>query len=331
MFSSDIYLHFEEGGPLAPSFPESGNWTHHLLLLSNTFDVVPMTPDSRPDRRTVLKASGTALLTGTLAGCTADGRDGAGDATTTTASGTAATDADGTTATDSEGTATTDSEETTTSDSGRASTVTVEVGPERNLVFEPSGDRPLVVAAGTTVEFVWRSNVHNVVVDRQPDDADWQGSPGGDDDVYDEGFSFSHTFDVPGIYDFHCVPHESAGMTGTIVVTPEGVTPEYATTDDLPVRVGPDGDLTFSPGTVRPLKVPAGTEVEFVWESDTHNVVVDDQPETADWNGTPGDSSKVYDAGYEYGHTFEVSGVYRFHCEPHESVGMVGIIVVEER
>jgi plastocyanin len=28
-----------------------------------------------------------------------------------------------------------------------------------------------------------------------------------------------HTFDVPGTYQYFCIPHEMAGMTGTVVVT----------------------------------------------------------------------------------------------------------------
>lgn len=282
-----------------------------------------MSRDFRSDRRTMLKASGAALVTGALAGCTAGDRGSSGKPT---GSGTTAGDGGATAATESES-ATTDAE-TTTGSGGE--TVTVDVGPGGRLAFEPSGDRPLVVATGTTVEFVWQSDSHSVVVDRQPADADWQGSPGGAGVVYDEGYEHSHTFETPGAYEFHCEAHETAGMTGAIFVTPEGVIPEYATKDDLPVTVGPGGALTFSPGTVRPLKVPTGTEVKFVWDSDTHNIRVRDQPEEADWSGTPGEADKLYDEGYEYSHTFGTPGVYWFYCLAHRSVGMVGAVVVEE-
>jgi plastocyanin len=33
------------------------------------------------------------------------------------------------------------------------------------------------------------------------------------------GQTFTHTFDTPGTYKYFCIPHEVAGMTGTIVVT----------------------------------------------------------------------------------------------------------------
>lgn len=38
--------------------------------------------------------------------------------------------------------------------------------------------------------------------------------------VLDQGEDYRHTFDVPGEYGYCCIPHEQAGMTGTIVVEP---------------------------------------------------------------------------------------------------------------
>ncbi len=35
------------------------------------------------------------------------------------------------------------------------------------------------------------------------------------------GETFSHTFDVPGEYRYFCIPHESAGMIGTVIVEPK--------------------------------------------------------------------------------------------------------------
>jgi plastocyanin len=33
------------------------------------------------------------------------------------------------------------------------------------------------------------------------------------------GATFSRTFDRPGTYNYHCKPHQAAGMVGTVVVT----------------------------------------------------------------------------------------------------------------
>lgn len=100
------------------------------------------------------------------------------------------------------------------SDGGDGATETVKVGPSGDLSFDPER---VVVAPGTTVQWVWESDTHNVAVRDRPDGADWQGT-GGDGDVYDEGYEHSHTFEVAGEYEYVCVPHESAGMTGTVVV-----------------------------------------------------------------------------------------------------------------
>jgi plastocyanin len=34
----------------------------------------------------------------------------------------------------------------------------------------------------------------------------------------DSGESFRHTFDVPGRYDYVCIPHEQGGMLGAVIV-----------------------------------------------------------------------------------------------------------------
>lgn len=36
----------------------------------------------------------------------------------------------------------------------------------------------------------------------------------------EQGASFQKTFDVEGIYDYYCIPHEGVGMIGTIIVGP---------------------------------------------------------------------------------------------------------------
>lgn len=36
------------------------------------------------------------------------------------------------------------------------------------------------------------------------------------------GETFSHTFTVPGVYDYYCYPHERAGMAGRIIVETPG-------------------------------------------------------------------------------------------------------------
>jgi plastocyanin len=44
----------------------------------------------------------------------------------------------------------------------------------------------------------------------------WYADGGGD---ISPGETYAHTFEVPGRYDYFCVPHESGGMIGAVVVT----------------------------------------------------------------------------------------------------------------
>ena len=132
-------------------------------------------------RRAALKATAASLASGLLAGCSASG---SGNTTT----GAPSVDE------------------------------TVLVGPDQEFVFRPGTEEALSLQPGTTVEFVWKSDTHNVVVESQPDDADWKGSPGGAGDTYDTGYSFAHTFEVVGRYEYVCKPHEAIGMKGAVVV-----------------------------------------------------------------------------------------------------------------
>lgn len=52
--------------------------------------------------------------------------------------------------------------------------------------------------------------------DSQADAVDgWERSFGG---RIDTGETYEHTFEVAGVYEYYCIPHEEAGMYGTIVV-----------------------------------------------------------------------------------------------------------------
>jgi plastocyanin len=94
---------------------------------------------------------------------------------------------------------------------GGGSTKTVEVGPGGSFKFSPE---EATIAPGTAVEFVWKSDGHNVV----PDDGDWGHQP-----IEGEGFSFTTPpFEETGEHPYVCVPHEGAGMVGAIVVQEGG-------------------------------------------------------------------------------------------------------------
>jgi len=89
-------------------------------------------------------------------------------------------------------------------------TETLTVGPDGNNVFDPDS---LTIEPGTTVEFVWDSDTHNMVVESGPDE--WEGH----ETIENAGFSYEHTFEEEGTYEYICEPHVAAGMEGTITVT----------------------------------------------------------------------------------------------------------------
>lgn len=88
---------------------------------------------------------------------------------------------------------------------------TILVGPDDTYGFEPESLR---IQSGTTVTWVWESDVHNIVVINQPDQANWEGHL----PFEDAGFNHEHTFSVAGRYLYGCEPHDQFGAHGTIVV-----------------------------------------------------------------------------------------------------------------
>ena len=119
----------------------------------------------------------------------------------------------------------------------------VEVVELVDFAFEPS---PLAVAPGTTVEFVWITDNHNIVVDEQPADADWDGYEA----IENEGFLYEYTFEVEGVYEYHCAPHIGLGMVGEIDVTEDADAIEVG-----PIEVVPPAAMTLLVATVTSLVI----------------------------------------------------------------------------
>jgi plastocyanin len=103
-----------------------------------------------------------------------------------------------------------------------------EVTMSDSFVFEP---KEITVAPGETITFSnTSSNVHTVtaVEDSLPEGAKYFASGGFSSekearDNISEGLlragdRYEVTLDKPGTYQYFCIPHESSGMAGTIVV-----------------------------------------------------------------------------------------------------------------
>ena len=76
-------------------------------------------------------------------------------------------------------------------------------------VFHPAVAK---IAVGDTITFVATDKGHNSQSNKDvmPEGAaEWKGKIGKDIDV---------TFDVPGVYAYHCTPHRAVGMVGLVLV-----------------------------------------------------------------------------------------------------------------
>lgn len=104
-----------------------------------------------------------------------------------------------------------------------------------------------------------------------------------------------------------------------------GEAPDDATAP-LTVTVGPDGSPVFDPQTV---ELAPGQTLRWEWDSEDHNVRVEDQTDEASWSGTAGDEDDTYDAGHTYEHTFDVPGRYEYYCRRHVDDDAVAEIRVE--
>jgi plastocyanin len=91
--------------------------------------------------------------------------------------------------------------------------------------FDPLG---LWIAPGTAVRWVLEANVHSATA-YHPDNGSWApriptaAEPWDSGMLTEPGQTFEQRLDVPGVYDYYCIPHEMAGMAGRIVVAPAGV------------------------------------------------------------------------------------------------------------
>jgi plastocyanin len=99
-----------------------------------------------------------------------------------------------------------------------AATKTVKMGSDSGqLVFVPD---EITICKGDTV--TWTNNKggpHNVVFDEEaiPSGVD-KDSISMDDQLGDEGATYTKKFDVKGTYGYYCEPHAGAGMKATLIV-----------------------------------------------------------------------------------------------------------------
>lgn len=92
--------------------------------------------------------------------------------------------------------------------------------------------------------------------------------------------------------------------------------------DRTTVKVGVEngsGAFGFGPAAIR---VSAGTEVVWEWtgRGASHNVVAEDAAFESRLTATE---------GHTYSRSFDDPGTVNYYCQPHRSIGMKGVVVVE--
>jgi plastocyanin len=89
------------------------------------------------------------------------------------------------------------------------------------------------------------------------------------------------------------------------------------------ISKGDKGSFYFEP---KKLTIKSGDTVTWVnMQDDTHNVMAESVPKTSEAFSSPDLKAK----GDKWSYTFKTSGTYRYHCHPHEQMGMAGTIIVD--
>lgn len=193
------------------------------------------------NRRVLLRGIGAAGATGLLcavAGCTSSSGDGNG-----AGGGNSGTDGNASSKISTEGTAS--DEETTkngSTDTGEHAhggnhqhgrgMGRVPDGPSEHAdvaMLDTNGGRqhhfdPHVVwvKKGGTVTWTLESGVHSTTAYHPDNDKPLRipkgAKPWNSEILTTQGQTFEHTFAVEGVYDYFCIPHESMGMIGSVIV-----------------------------------------------------------------------------------------------------------------
>ncbi|ELZ98069.1 halocyanin hcpA [Haloferax mucosum ATCC BAA-1512] len=209
---------------------------------------------------------------------------------------------------------------------------TVRVGHLGTNSFWPAA---MKILPGTTITWAWdrEETAYNVVATDGTFDS---GEP-----VVNRDSAFQYTFEEEGNYRYVSEPHAEIGMKGLVVVESiarseypkvdrwladtsnyDGSVLDHTASSSVDVTVGARGnasDLAFDPAAI---KISPGTTVNWTWSGNggPHSIRFKD----ADFGVDP-----KSDPGKHFVHTFTETGIYRYECGPHSSLGGRGAIVVE--
>ena len=100
-----------------------------------------------------------------------------------------------------------------------------------------------------------------------------------------------------------------------------GAYQDFRGQSEVTVEVGAGDGLAFIPTEIW---IDTGTTVTFDWVSDGHNVEFEETPSDADVSG----HVPIEGEGYSFSTTFDTGGIYKYFCDPHRSLGMLGGVAV---
>lgn len=127
-----------------------------------------------------------------------------------------------------------------------------------------------------------------------------------------------------GVAGLASLPALSAAQDGT-----ETTAGQQSTGERVGMVTGQGGAQLFSAPV---LWVEQGATVTWYNDSGSHSTTAyaraNDKPQRIPQNAEAWDSGILSEQGATFDHTFDTPGVYDYYCTPHESLGMVGRVVV---
>ena len=102
-----------------------------------------------------------------------------------------------------------------------------------------------------------------------------------------------------------------------------GTFQDFRGQSEVTIEVGAGDGLAFIPTG---CWIDPGTTVTFEWVTGGHNVVYESTPSGASVSG----HEPIEDEGFTFETTYETAGIYKYFCDPHRQLGMLGAIAVGE-
>lgn len=132
---------------------------------------------------------------------------------------------------------------------------TVLVGDGGSFTFTPEN---LTISSGDTVIWEWRANNHSTTSDNNTGLEVW------DSGILNNGATFSRVFTETGTYPYHCTPHQSFGMVGTITVETALEINDYEDAKAERFLLGQNFPNPFNPTTSIQFSLPQESNVNII-------------------------------------------------------------------